>query len=241
MRTTKILLIFVMSLLMATSLMGCDILSSLVKEGEGTAPLGQFLNRTPTGEALPVITTPIEGEQTVKLYFADESGKRLTETQRTIPKTLSLARETLNQWLLGPAGGAADVYPVVSSQTKLRDINIKNGIAIVDLSKEYLEPYGNVSREVALYGLVNTIAQFPTVEMVEIRIDGKGIGQYRGIQLKNLRFRNDLVGTATGLVQQETVKKEEVLEEKPLEFIVEEPKAAPKPKASPSTVNLFSS
>jgi spore germination protein GerM len=184
-------------------LVGCNILDSLVKDGGGSAPLSQFLNRTPdnkNGDAVPVITTPQQGESTVKLYFADKDGKQLIEVNRTIPKTLSLAKETINQWLLGPADGAADSYPIVSPETILRSINIKNGIATVDLSKEFLQPYSNISAETTLYGLVNTVAQFSTVQIVKIRVEGQEIKVYRGIDLNDLRFRNDLIGYSSGTI-----------------------------------------
>ncbi len=203
MQKTKWLFICFLCMAAITMLVGCNILDSLIKDGGGGAPLGQILNKNnEVGDnALPVITEP-QGEQTVKLYFADKNGKVLIEQSRTIPKTLSLARETVNQWLLGPAG-ESDCYPVVSPDTVLLDISIKNGSATVDLSKEYLQPFTNVTAETALYGLVNTVAQFSTVQMVKIRIEGKEIKTYRNLDLDQLRFRNDIIGYSTGTVFQE--------------------------------------
>lgn len=201
MQKTRLLLTFILCIAAILLLVGCNILDNLIKEGGSSAPLGQILNRKPAGDdALPVITAPEQGEKTVKLYFADKSGKKLVEVTRTIPKTLSLARETASQWLLGPAGGASDSYPSVNPQTVLRDINIKSGIATVDLSKEFLEPYSNVSAETTLYGLVNTVSQFSTVQIVKIRVEGKDIKTYRGINLNELRFRNDLVGFTSSAI-----------------------------------------
>lgn len=201
MQKTRLLLTFFLCIVAIMLLVGCNILDNLVKDEGGNAPLSQILNnKTPrdnNSDAIPVITAP-EGESTIKLYFADKSGKSLIEVNRTIPKTLSLAKETVNQWLMGPSSANADSYQVVSPQTTLRSINIKNGIATVDLSKEFLEPYSNISAETALYGLVNTVAQFPTVQIVKIRIEGQEINVFRGIDLSNLRFCNDLIGYSSG-------------------------------------------
>lgn len=205
MQKTRMLLTFLLCIAAIMMLVGCNILDNLVKDGGGSTPLSQILNRSPNSnpeDATPVITTPQQGESTIKLYFADKSGKKLIEVSRTIPKTLSLAKETVNQWLLGPAGGASDSYPAVSPQTTLKGINIKNGIATVDLSKEFLQPYGNITAETALYGLVNTVAQFSTVQIVKIRVDGQEIKVFRGIDLSDLRFRNDLIGFSSGAVSQ---------------------------------------
>lgn len=222
-------------------LVGCNILDNLIKEGGGSAPLGQILNRSKdvSQEALPVVVTP-EGEQTVKLYFSDKDGKILMEQSRTIPKTLSLARETVNQWLRGPTGDSG-CYPAASPATKLIDISIKNGVATVDLSKEYLQPFSNVTAETALYGLVNTVAQFSTVELVKVRIEGQEIRTYRGIDLDYLRFRNDLIGYSSG----------HMVEDKQDEKVTVEASIAEKDDASnnndrpvdkrlsPSSTNLF--
>lgn len=203
MQKTKWLIICFLCMAAITMLVGCNILDSLVKDGGGSAPLGQILNKNNEvgKDALPVTAEP-QGNQTVKLYFADKNGEVLIEQNRTIPKTLSLARETVNQWLLGPAGDA-DCYPVVSPETVLLDISIKNGTATVDLSKEYLQPFTNVTAETALYGLVNTVAQFSTVQMVKIRIEGQEIKTYRSLDLEQLRFRNDVIGYSTGTASQE--------------------------------------
>lgn len=199
MQKIKYLLISILCIAAIMMLMGCNILDNLIKEGEGNAPLAELLNRGDNNDdGVPVITAP-EGEQTIKLYFAGKNGNTLVEQNRTIPKTLSLARETVNQWLLGPVGDS-DCFPVVSPDTRLRDISITNGIATVDLSKEYLEPYGNVTAETALYGLVNTVAQFPSVQLVRIRVEGQDIKVFRGINLNELRFREDLVGYSSGPV-----------------------------------------
>lgn len=248
MQKTRLLLTFILLCFIILMLVGCNILDNLVADGGGSAPLSQLFDRIPKksedNNATPVLTIPQQGETTIKLYFSDKSGKQLIEVNRTIPKTLSLGKETITQWLLGPAGGSADAYATVSPDTVLRSINIKNGIAIVDLSKEFLQPFSNITAETALYGLVNTAAQFPSVQMVEIRIEGKKINIFRGIELNNLRFRNDLIGFSSGTVSQGASSQpvEENQEEKNTlaggngaAGIEEEAKK----KESPSSMNLF--
>jgi hypothetical protein len=223
MQRKGLLLAFSIYLAIIVMLVGCNALDSVLQDGGSTGPLAQILDRAQnnnTGKVAdvsPVITAP-QGESTVKLYFADKNGKYLIEVNRTIPKTLSLAKETVCQWLMGPQGEAADTYPAVDPNTRVRGINIKNGVATVDLSKEFLQAYSNVLPETALYGLVNTLVQFPTVEIVKIRIEGQDLNEYHGIDLSNLRFRSDLVGGSAGPA-------------------AEQPAGIT--KESPSTINLF--
>jgi len=218
---TRLLLTCILCITAIMMLVGCNVLTDLIKDGGGTAPLGNILNRTvdKNQNAVPVISNSQQGENQIKLFFSDKSGKKLVEVNRSIPKTLSLARETVHQWLIGPSG-SSDSYSAVSPQTALRDININNGIATVDLSKEFLQPYSNVAAETALYGLVNTVSQFPAVQLVKIRIEGKEIKTFRGISLNDLRLRNDLTGYSTGPVPQGDASGTEK-------------------KESPSTMNIF--
>jgi len=187
--------------LVALQLVGCDILGNLIQE-DGKSSLEELLNKKSEEEVVSV-STDIQGEQIVNLYFADESGEYLVEKQRSIPKTLSLARETVNQWLMGPLVSSSDCFGVVDPSSTLLDINIKNGVATVDLSKEFLQPYGNVSAQTALYGLINTVGQFSTVEIVKIRVEGQELEAYRGLELNNLRFRDDLICFSGGPVTNE--------------------------------------
>lgn len=247
MRQLKILILFICCIFVIFQLVGCNILQDLIKDEAGTAPLGELLNRNknpePQGESLAVTAEP-QGEQTISLYFADQSGKYLIEEKRTIPKTLSLARETVNQWLRGPAASNSDIYPVVSSTTRLLDIGIKNGVATVDLSREYLEPYSNIGVETALYGLVNTVAQFSTVELVNIRIEGKELKDYRGLTLNSLRFRNDMIGFTTGPISQAAALQDEAIRfeaSSPAESeqSSEENEPQENQDLSPSSMNIF--
>lgn len=146
-----------------------------------------------------------------------------------IPKTLSIARESVNQWLRGPMGQGEAASPVTSA-TVLLDIGIKEGLATVDLSREFLEPVNQISPETRLYGLVNTIAQFPTVKQVRLRIEGQNLANYAGIDASNLTFNQKLVrgviasGTATFEVSQPQ----------------SEQKSSPAITDSPSKIDLFS-
>lgn len=203
MRKVRLMLTFILAVLSLFFLVGCNILNDLVKENIGETPITKLLGDTATEDTVSVITGTEQGEQTIKLYFADKNGEVLVEESRTIPKTLSLARETVNQWVIGPSG-ATDSYPIISPQTSLKDIGIKNGVATVDLSKEFLQPYSNVSAETALYGLVNTLTQFPTVQIVKIRVEGQEIKTYRSLSTDNLRYRSDLIGYSTGSAVSET-------------------------------------
>lgn len=177
---------------------GCGTLETLVNKDGATTPLGDFIggNKTDTLPAATTATTPAEAK-TIALYFADSTGKYLVQEQRTLPKTTSLARETVSEWLKGPAVKGTTVLASVPTSTLLRDIAIKENVVIVDLSKEFLQTSAKVSPEVALYGLVNTLTQFSTIKQVQIRIEGKPLTKYGTIDATMLVNKASLVKGTT--------------------------------------------
>ena len=177
-------------------LTGCGTLETLVKKDGASTPLADWIGASGNNEpAQTAATTPGEGIA-VALYFPDMSGKYLLKENRMLPKTVSMARETVNQWLKGPTQTNSMQNPV-SPVTTLRDIAIKeNNLVIVDLSKEFLQPNSKVSPEAALYGLVNTLTQFSTIKQVQIRVEGKPITKYGTVDAANLVYKASLVKEA---------------------------------------------
>lgn len=174
---------------------GCGTLETLVKKDGASTPLADWIGANEDkGTALPATTTAGEGV-VIALYFPDTSGKYLLKEERTLQKTVSMARETVNQWLKGPIM-TETMQSSVSTVTTLRDIAIKDNVVIVDLSKEFLQPNSKVSPEVALYGLVNTLTQFSTIKQVQIRIEGAPISKYGTVAATNLVYKASLVKSA---------------------------------------------
>ncbi|KGK91544.1 spore gernimation protein [Desulfosporosinus sp. HMP52] len=187
-RKYSLLGVVFLSLILMT---GCGTLETLVKKDGASTPLADWIGSTGDKETtIPASTATGEGK-VVALYYPDPSGKYLLKEERTLPKTVSLARETVVQWLKGPSGN--DLLASVSTTTTLRDIAIKDSVVIVDLSKEFLQPNSKVAPEIALYGLVNTLTQFSTIKQVQIRVDGQPISKYGTIDASNLVYKANLV------------------------------------------------
>lgn len=186
-------------------LLGCGTLETLINKDGSTTSIGDLIggavnnNNNISGISAPTASSGPTSADRIKvaLYFADSSGKYLVEEDRTVPKTVSLARETVNQWLKGPDVSGSSLQALVPSATRLLDINIKDDIATVDLSKEFLQPNANVTSEAALYGLVDTLTQFATVKEVRIRVEGKPLTAYGKLDATHLVNKADLVKTVS--------------------------------------------
>lgn len=181
--------------LSALALSGCGTLETLIQEDGETSSLADWIGGTDKETSIPATSNLGDGKM-ISLFFPDATGKALLKEERTLPKTLSLARETVNQWLTGPSVQGS-VQNAVDPMTKLLDIAIKDGVATVDLSREFTQIQGNVSQEVAVYGLVNTLTQFPTVQAVKIRVEGKDLNKLGNIDLTDLSYREGLISPAS--------------------------------------------
>ena len=210
-------------------LTGCSTLETLIQEDGTVTTLGEWTGSEGTG--VPTLSNPSEG-RTIVLYFPDSSGEYLVAEERVIPKTLSLARETTKQWLMGPAT-VGNAQPAVSLETVLLDIGIKEGIATVDLSREFIQPWGQVSQEAALYGLVNTLTQFSTVNEVKIRVEGKELDNLGSIDTTHLVYNGSLVKESNSLGSLPEATSSSKTEETNLNGL-------PASSDSPSAIDLFS-
>lgn len=134
------------------------------------------------------------GKVNVVLYFADKNGDYLKAENRTLQMVPGLAKATVNELIKGPKGeGLSATMP---KGTKINEIDIRNGLCRIDLSKEFRDNHwGGSSGEIlTVYSLVDTLTQFDTVEKVEILIDGQSVETLKGhMDLTAPVFRNNQI------------------------------------------------
>jgi germination protein M len=64
-------------------------------------------------------------------------------------------------------------FPTISKDSKINSINVKDGVCYIDFDQNFLsEPY-SVKAEVALYSVVNTVAELLDVNKVAFSINGE--------------------------------------------------------------------
>lgn len=191
----KLALVLILVLLASTCLAGCvltDKLASLKEGFQKDKDNKDDAAQTPTVVIETPETAPVSNVETkiVALYFTDDSGKKLMAEEREIPKVEGIARATMNELIKGPTKtGIKHSLPVT---TQLLDINVRpDGLAIVDFSNDLVQdlPTSAESEKLAVYSVVNTLTQFPTVDRVEIRIDGKRVDTLKG----NVELNTELV------------------------------------------------
>lgn len=118
----------------------------------------------------------------ITLYYAAKDGSQLVQENRKIDKVPGMARKTVEELLKGP-GATSGLANTIPTGTQLLDINLKpDGLAIANFSGELKNSHsgGSSSEAMTVYSIVNTLAQFPTVQRVQILLEGETIETLAG-------------------------------------------------------------
>jgi germination protein M len=131
-------------------------------------------------------------EVRLKLYFANETGDGLVAVNRTIlyNSNISLEKIVVEEVIKGPNG--ADVYPTVNPSTKVISVKVKDGICYVNLDDGFLTTVNNVSANVTIYSLVNSLAEINGISKVQFSVNGDSTGVFREKYGLNTLFERNL-------------------------------------------------
>lgn len=117
----------------------------------------------------------------IKLYFSDREGKHLVPVNRTLVYNTNIPIEkvVMEQLIAGPSTKKFDVCPTLNPDTEILGMTINDGICYLNLSGTFLKNIYDVSAEVVIYSIVNSLIELPTVNKVQIAVDGKTEIMYR--------------------------------------------------------------
>ena len=113
-------------------------------------------------------------EADVMLYFASVDGNTLIGVYRNkfYSTSMPLERFVVDELIAGPSGQVEGLYPSINPQTSVLSINSKDGVCYVNLSGDFLIPYGNVPTNISVYAIVNSLCELPNIDKVQILVDG---------------------------------------------------------------------
>ena len=130
----------------------------------------------------PDPSSPTTGSSVVRAYFflsGEQGSEGLVPVLREIPATQAVARAAMSALLAGPLGAELQATPAITSAvpggTRLLGLSITNGIATVDLSREFEAGGGSRSAFGRLAQVVYTLTQFPTVRSVVFQVEGRTV------------------------------------------------------------------
>jgi spore germination protein GerM len=140
---------------------------------------------TPSGTRAPSPTPA--GTTIVRAYFVlgsftDNEG--LVPVLREVPETKAVATAAMRALLAGPndqeMDGRPAMFTAIPEGTRLLGLSIKDGIATVNLSREFESGGGSASILYRLGQVVYTLTQFRTVDGVLFQLDGEPVTVFSG-------------------------------------------------------------
>jgi germination protein M len=167
--------------LAAVYLAGCEVPGVV---GDAGTLGGLDANSTTT---LPGVTTTAADVQqsptttvgtdttTVRVYFSLARDEKMAAASRTVPETLQVGAAAVKALLEGPTAEEKDAGMVscIPEGTTFLGLDIKNGVATVNLSQEYGSGGGSLSMFTRLAQVVFTLTQFRSVDGVRFKLDGQ--------------------------------------------------------------------
>lgn len=125
-----------------------------------------------------------EKSKQVTLYFADENGEKLRSMSAKVTYNAAepLARMLVQKLIDGPGSipdvDTSHIISTIPADTVLNSATIRNNICYLDLSREFLSMKADVSSDVVVYSIVNTLCELPNVSKVQFLIDGEPQDKY---------------------------------------------------------------
>ena len=137
----------------------------------------------------------------IRLYFAnaeDESSwdylrgffKAFGAWDLNYSSNISMEKLVLENLIAGPED--AELYPTINPATKVLSVVVTDGVCYINLSGEFLtQPY-NVTADVTIYSIVNTMAELSNVNKVQISVNGEDALVYRELLPLDVMYERNL-------------------------------------------------
>ncbi len=126
----------------------------------------------------------------IKAYFGSIEGEDvyLSAETRTIKDDAHKYKNAIKEVIKGPVSG--DLYRTLPKSVKVHSVLIENDMAIVDLSKEILTDFTDITpssttETLAIFSIVNTITEFEEIKSVKILIDSMDSGTIEGRNIED--------------------------------------------------------
>lgn len=124
----------------------------------------------------------VESKVTLRLYFANEEGDGLVAVNRELAHNADISnvpmeKLVVEQLISGPANDES--YPTISPGTKLVNITVRDNICYLTFDSTMLTAVNNVTTDVTIYSLVNSLVELSNINKVQISIEGNKDGKFR--------------------------------------------------------------
>lgn len=116
-------------------------------------------------------------KETLTLYFSNKEGTSLKQETRVVhySSNISLEKLVVEQIIEGPKG--ENYMATWPTSTKIINVSVADGICYVNLDSSFKNSLNNeLSEDVVLYSLVDSLTALDSVEKVQISVNGENDG-----------------------------------------------------------------
>lgn len=127
------------------------------------------------------------------LYLANAEGDRLRTVSRSVVYSSNIPMERLvvEQLIAGPES-AEEAFPTLNPATKIVSVNVKDGICYVNLDSSFLTQVYNVTSEVTIYSITNSLVELPNINKVQLSVNGDTNVNYKENTSLSVVFERNL-------------------------------------------------
>lgn len=172
---------------------GINYVTMKIGDNELTDSLGVVIGAMTADQFVDNAGNEINTYENVELtlYFASANGKYLIKALRPVEynSNISLERVVVEQLIQGPSGEG--FYPTINPNTKIQNVTVKDNICYVNLSEDFLTQQSNITPQVTIYSIVNSLIELDSVNKVQLSIAGNNNILFRDtFELTTLFERN---------------------------------------------------
>lgn len=129
--------------------------------------------------------TKIKEEDTkviLRLYFANAQGDGLIAVNRELShnadiSNVSMEKVVLEQLIKGPASN--ETFPTINPDTKIVSVTVKDGVCYINFDSAFETAINNVTTDVTIYSIVNSLSELSNINKVQFSIDGDSDNRFR--------------------------------------------------------------
>ena len=124
----------------------------------------------------------VESKVNLRLYFANEAGDGLIAVNRELAhnadvSNVPMEKLVIEQLISGPVSD--EHYPTISPNTKLINSTVKDGVCYLTFDSTLITAVNNVTTDVTIYSIVNSLVELSNINKVQISIEGNKDGKFR--------------------------------------------------------------
>lgn len=115
----------------------------------------------------------------ITLYYATEDGNNLVPVESEVYTSSNVSREKMVLEHLIESTKVEGLVKAIPDSAKLLSVATMDGICFVNFDSGFLKYNYELSESVVIYSIVNTLCELPTVNKVQISVNGETKMKYR--------------------------------------------------------------